>query len=201
MADYRIESDGTDSGQVIYHKLAGTLSSPTDRYVYKIKPNVVDLGLTLQDAKKMKLQEENYFLKNAKNTPRTKLEKYGVDTATIDFIVGTPNSFDRKHKQWPVKRIELNSMTAPQFVEWLDKKLQDAGVTKVVPDDSETLNAWQRAHKTALVKDAIIDIEDNWHDKPVPKNLHERIQKYLDKKPEHSWDSALVELSKGTNHD
>ena|SRR2546422_2595600 len=69
MADYRIESDGTDSGQVIYHKLAGTLSSPTDRYVYKIKPNVVDLGLTLQDAKKMKLQEENYFLKNAKNTP------------------------------------------------------------------------------------------------------------------------------------
>ena len=87
-------------------------------------------------------------------------------------------------------------MTAPQFVEWLDKKLQDAGVTKVVPDDSETLNAWQRAHKIALVKETIADIEDDWHDEPVPKNLHERIQKYLNKKPEHSWDSALVELSK-----
>ena len=77
--------------------------------------------------------------RNQKN-PRRRLRECGATEAECDFLV------EEGHwRSWTGQRIELNAMDSAQFIEWLERCLTQAGVTKVVPEAEVLATAYRRA--------------------------------------------------------
>jgi hypothetical protein len=110
------------------YNIARTLQEATARMPdYHV--NVVDLGLTLQQGIDMGLQTETFERKKALPAALTLTE------TEKEYFTGRPAGKNR----WIARRIELDAMSAPQFVQWLDQALQDHGAKKLVPPESVLL--------------------------------------------------------------
>ena len=57
-------------------------------------------------------------------------------------------------QNWYGQRIELNAMDSAQFIEWLEARLEEAGVEKVIRG-AEVLAAYKRAVRRARVQQMI----------------------------------------------
>jgi hypothetical protein len=141
------------SGFSIIH----TLCTDSPRYRFSAKPNVIDLGLRLADLEKKKWRSllergaEPVEYKNVKVDPRVNLRKSGATEKECEFLVEGRNSAGR----WHGRRVELNVLTSPQFVELLADKFEEHGVKKVVPVAEALEKAFRRAWKVAALQDAV----------------------------------------------
>ena len=81
----------------------------------------------------------NPSLSSRKKTLSEKLKRYGASDRECDFLVQP----GEQGEAYTGQRVELNSMTAPQFVAWLEGKLVEVGVTKLVPDRQTLQTAYQ----------------------------------------------------------
>src|SRR5207245_11304797 len=94
--------------------------------------------------------------------PRIILSEYGATEDEANFLAGERATHQKEGKEivvWEGERIELNAMTSDQFVDWLQRKLEENGVTKVVPDEATLAPAWQRADRISRIKAATAEIE------------------------------------------
>jgi Protein of unknown function C-terminus (DUF2399) len=177
------------SGLSIVHNLG----HDTRRYSFDNEPTVIDLGLRLPDVEGMDLQSEPVVFKQQKDPGDKLLDYDDVTAAEIAFLIdGCAGSYNQ---WWRGKRVELNAMTSDQFITWLEKKLQEHGVKKVVPDSDILAIAWQRADRVSGIQDVIDEIDEEFESDettPVPKDLGAQVRKRLSQKPELSWDQALV---------
>ena len=82
-----------------------------------------------------------------------------------------------------------------QFVRRLEVKLDEHGVTKVIPDKKTLRDAWRRARVLAKVKAAIVQIRTEPETEPMPADLGKRLRTLLDDEPALSWDQALVRIA------
>ena len=72
--------------------------------------------------------------------PREYLEECGATTEEQEFLV------ERELRQgWIGRRVEINAMTSDQLISWLEKKLKERGVKKVVPKNDTLISAYHRA--------------------------------------------------------
>jgi hypothetical protein len=151
---------------------------------------VIDLGLRLDDVQAMGLDAESVDYQQHKN-PAYALYGYGANKNEVNFLVTGRAGY----KGWTGQRVELNALTARQFISWLSDKLDKHGVTKVIPD-AETLKiAFARAEKVFKIKKALEEICGEESTKlKVPKNLKQRIEEEFAKTPTTSWDLALQEI-------
>lgn len=98
---------------------------------------VIDLGLTIAEADEMSLPFEEYT--------RTKALPAGVEENLTErerecFVGEKINS--KSHRCW---RVELDAMTAPQTIEYIERKMAEAGARgKVIPPEDELEH---RAHQ------------------------------------------------------
>jgi hypothetical protein len=103
------------------------------------------------------------------------------------------------HGGWIGQRVELNAMTSDQFIDWLEQKLADAGVQKVVPDRAALENAYRRAVRQkrvqAAIKEALAAIDED-EEIPIPSDLEARIWEQLDGSAQ-AWDHVLWDLVDG----
>jgi hypothetical protein len=133
------------SGLTICH----TLSHDTRRYSFQTEPDVVDIGLRLDDVQHMGLQSEPVLIKQRLD-PRWKFkysdDVYDVSDEELDFLVEKRADYS---DAWQGKRVELNAMTSRQFLDWLEGKLRDHGVEKVIPDVALLGTAYRRAQRIA----------------------------------------------------
>jgi hypothetical protein len=87
-------------------------------------------------------------------------------------------------------------MTSDQFITWLEGKLADVGVQKVVPDQAALQNAYRRAVRQrrvqAAIEEALAYIDDD-EEMPIPDDLATRINEALDGSA-HPWDRVLWTL-------
>lgn len=90
------------------------------------KIEIINLGLDPWEAIQMGLQTEDRE-KTARGIPVAEYVKSRTD--------GTDWS---AWLQW--KRFELNAMTMPQFIAWLDRKMEEHGVEKVIPPTDYVLD-------------------------------------------------------------
>ena len=128
--------------------IASTIQKDGRRYKFTHEPVVHDLGLRLEQALEMGLESEEFqFPARQKKDPRENLLACGATEGEIKFLVqhGNPSSGG-----WRGQRIELNAMTAPQFIEFVHGQLEALGLEKVVPD-GETLAAAFRQMRAAEV--------------------------------------------------
>jgi hypothetical protein len=161
--------------------IAWTLGNDTRRYGFEVAPEVLDLGLRLDEAVDMGLLDE---AAPDAGPGEEVLREYGLDEDEITFLV-------RRHR-----RIELNAMTSDQFVAWLEDKLAEHGGGKVVPA-AEVLERHARrllARRLAADKVAALlrEIEAEAARRTLPTDLAKRVRQEQARDPALAWEDALA---------
>ena len=175
--------DADAAGTLIYQSLQEATRARPGR-----KVQVVNLGLDPEEALAMDLEVEEVD----PGERRRPVAAYVSDEAR-DWL--------RHH------RVELNAMTTPQFIGWLDDKMAAFGNGKLVPparvlteDLSSTIEV--RLHRQIteqILREARIEekvaaaLQDM--DLPVPEELCTAVQAALVDQPEASWRTAIERLA------
>lgn len=106
--------------------------------------DVIDLGLKLDEALEMGLQTEEFTRK--RELPASLLPSLTQTERTYFGGVRVGR------RSWVGRRVEINAMTSPQLVEYVERKLGEAGARgKVIPPDDELarLDALSRQKEAA----------------------------------------------------
>jgi hypothetical protein len=180
-----------------------TLSNDTRRFQFDAAPRVIDLGLRLEDVEAMQLESEvvEYTAGkdgelNLSKNPRVNLLESGATKEECAFLVERPN---RTGTGWVGKRVELNAMSSPQFIEWIERKLEENGVEKVVPDTETLESAYKRAYRRARLQSIIDTAQEEINNEveaiELPENIESQISEAIQGQAQ-SWDSALSDMAR-----
>jgi hypothetical protein len=154
------------------------------RYRFRNKVPVIDIGLRLSDVERLSLQSEPVETKGDWDKRAKTLKMHGALPAEIEFLRD--------------QRVELNAMTAPEFVAFLEGKLVENGVSKVVPDAKTVELHARRVVEQVLAEKAMLKMLAKIHKKaelvPLPENLMQRIRDTFQDSPAISWDTALANI-------
>jgi DNA topoisomerase VI subunit B len=174
--------------------IVGTLTRDTRRYSYATAPKVVDLGLRLRDVEEWNLQSEDV---THSSDPAPNLILNGATAEEVVFLRGESAS-DYDPGRYKGRRVELNAFTSAQFVEWLESKLTEHQIEKVVPDATTLAEAYRRAagirRYRLLLRNAVATVNAYAAGVEIPANLKERLVEILAKDPSVSWDLAIESL-------
>jgi hypothetical protein len=150
--------------------ILGTLCRPTRRYVYKNQIKVIDLGLRIGDIGG--LQPETIFDKGGTDKRRANLIKNGATHEEVEFLLH--------------QRVELNAMTSRLIVDFAERKLQEHGVRKVIPNENELADAYRlfaHGHKAQEVIARKLTKLNGGSPVQIPTDLRERVARYLAEHP------------------
>ncbi len=174
-------------------KIRHTLCNDTRRYAFKTKPKVIDLGLRLEDIAAMQLDPEP-VLYGTRINPRLDILASGGTHADANYLVRGGGPGD-----WQGYRVELNAMTSDQFVTWLDSRLAELCIEKVIPSDAVLANAYIRAQRLKRLEREVSTIIAAINAEPIiiPPDLFTQISDELDLLPGQSWDAAIAALVEG----
>ncbi|MBT3368060.1 MAG: hypothetical protein HN416_12970, partial [Nitrospina sp.] len=102
---------------------------------------------------------------------------------------------DGHPKAWRGHRVELNAMTSKQLIDWLEMKLKEHGVKKLVPNENVLKKAYTSAYKAAKIREEVSKIIDKFDEKiEVPEDLKSQIEKSISGTAQ-SWDGAIKRLA------
>jgi hypothetical protein len=172
--------------------IGGTLGTDSRRYTFEsdLSGVIIDIGLRLEDVERMGLVAETVEVRNRVARCAT-LERHGATEDEIEFLAPWDADED-------CRRVELNAMTSPQLVAFVEAALQRHGVTKVVPA-GEIVRQHARHHlETKLTKELIArhaeEIAKQAAAHELPADLVSRVGELLEAEPALSWDQALARL-------
>jgi len=101
------------------------------------------------------------------------------------------------------RRVELNALASDQLVAFIERKLKEHGISKVVPDNDTLAAAYRRMRRQLTVQQvidkAVAELGGEDEALPVPRNLESLIAKRLKENPAKSWDAALREIAEDDN--
>jgi hypothetical protein len=139
---------------------------------------VLDLGLRLADVEEHDLEAEDVI---HRSNPAWNLRKNGATEEEILFL--------------REQRVELNAFASADLVAWIEAKLEQHGISKVVPDDACLCLAYRRAleaqhvgrrlgalARKARAAAAVVE---------VPADLRQRVEVAVCKDPTLAWDDVL----------
>ena len=171
--------------------ILGTLTRDTRRYTYTKEPDVLDLGLRLEDVEGRGLESEEVI---HPTDPADNLELNGATPEEVAFLRGQLLPDGRYHG----RRVELNAFTSDEFVNWLESKLEEHGISKVIPDAATLEYAYRRAaglrRFRAILKNALHEVKRYASTLQVPDELGDCVKEELSKEPGQSWDQVIENL-------
>jgi hypothetical protein len=160
--------------------IAGTLRSDTRRYNFRSMFKVIDLGLRLEDVRELGLESEPVALGRDEDKLRHTLRRHGATREEADFLLEG-------------QRVELNAMTSDQFVDFVDRKLAEAGIAKIVPSKDQLDKAYRvfaRSERIrTIVEEAIA--ADAGAEIAVPDDLEAQVRVFLAENPEFPWEDGV----------
>jgi hypothetical protein len=163
----------------------------TRRYEFQNTITTIDLGLSLEDVKAMKLEfEHQHFPKGTKASLMANVRENGASAAEVAFMF---QDFDKLRS---IRRVELNAMTSPQFIAFVEKKLRAAGVAKIVPGHELLAQAYVGMGRGQRLEEAVKKIKVDTKNLEAPKDLQGRVRKLLKQQPALRWDAAVAEIVK-----
>jgi hypothetical protein len=165
-------------------QILGSFLHNTRRYTWKHKIEVIDLGLRLEDIRARGFKSE-YCAIRGKN-PAANLRKNGATREEIEFLCRN-------------QRVELNAFSAGDLVEWIEGKLQEHGVKKIVPDSATLQAAYRRSiaktlaeqHLEAFLPKAL----EQASRVKLPQALTTKVRAALEEDSTKSWDSIISEMA------
>ena len=110
--------------------------------------NIIDIGLKLTEAQEMGLELERVTRKRG---PDRELWASLTDDERAFFITKKPKDYYGSRGTYEGNRVELNAMTSPQFVAWVEDHLERHGIKKVMPPANEL--------KAALTSKTSVDLD------------------------------------------
>ncbi len=165
----------------------GALGSDGRRYRFENNLPIVDIGLRPGDVETMALQAEPVETQGSWASRSRTLAEHGATSGEIKFL--------------RTRRVELNAMTAPVFVGFLERKLAEHEVQKVVPDDGILERHARRLIEQGLAKKVLDKARPTLQLEAaataLPDDLHGRVRAALVERPELSWDLAVATLIAG----
>lgn len=179
--------DADASGTLIYQAL-----TEATRARGKRKVHVINLGLEPWEADSMGLQVETF----------RKAEDRKRDLPVAEYI-------DEEWKEWlQTRRVELNAMSSPQFLSWLDGKF-DQYRSKVVPPQA-VLNAALDTASEKAVRDAlarkllaeagfeaqVLRIMEGLKGMNGHRDLEARVAQWLSSNPRDRWDRPVEQIAR-----
>jgi hypothetical protein len=168
----------------------GTLFNDTWRYKFQSKVKVIDLGFRLADITGIDREPYRPFKGEDEDGEKwdkrvETLERHGATEEEIEIL--------------ETHRVELNAMTAPQFMAWLEPKLAKY-CPKVVPPsnilEAQARRIWTQQEAEKRCSPTLKQIEDEAPTIALPADLEARVHKLLEAKPELPWDLAVAEVMK-----
>jgi DNA topoisomerase VI subunit B len=178
--------------------IATTLTGDTRRYEFDNLVDVVDLGIRLGDVTDYDLVAEPWSAKAARWKVEQRLRINNATPEEIDFIV-RGGDYQKSSGQ----RVELNAFSSDQFIEWLEAKLEEHYVQKVIPD-AETFALQYRRSLARHAVNAKIDeiarsVRSDAAQAAIPGDLADRVRDLLDEDDTMSWDDAVTQIVMYTN--
>lgn len=176
--------DADAAGSKIYETLQGeTMARPKRRI------KIINLGLDPEEALEMGLEVEK--------TPDTKRRK-----PVADYLQDT-------WKDWlQENRVELNAMTSPQFLAWLENKMEEHGVPKVIPNNAVMKEALEsnvsKLLEAQIAQDILqqagyeerVQAEFNKLKPYIEKtSLKKTVQADLEENQEHHWTKSIKTIA------
>jgi hypothetical protein len=162
------------------------------------KVKIINLGLEPWEGIEMGLDPENLVQDENKQKKRK---------AVGDYI----RAKDPEYDEWlQTHRIELNEMSTPQFLQWLDDKMKEYGQGKLIaPDDVMVNELHDKAREKLMQKwtDKILrenDLErqvNREYDRHKPtldeigKELAKIVTESLQKEPAQSWRDPVIKMA------
>jgi hypothetical protein len=163
-----------DSAGII---IKDTLENDTRRFSYTSAPAVIDLGLHYDDIAGLPAEP------NDSRISAERLREAGLGEGAIDFLCD--------------QRVELNAMTSRQLVDFVEAKLQQRGIKKVVPDRETLAKTFKMFAASDRLAEAFDDMRKNLEDESegppveVPDDLEAKGKAKLEEKPEITWHRAV----------
>jgi DNA topoisomerase VI subunit B len=173
--------------------IAHTLRTDSPRYRFNCQPNVIDIGLRLEDVRQWGLEAlaEPVDYRKTNKDPRERLRIAGATEDECEFLVA-----ERRGTGWSGRRVELNAFTSPRYIEFIEHKFAEVGVAKVGPTTETLKVAFPRAWTTARVQEAIdAELRAAAQDTApaLPRGLPAKIAKAIEG-TDKPWDAALSEI-------
>jgi hypothetical protein len=183
--------DADASGTLIYQALT---EGTTARAARKVK--IINLGLDPWEAVENRLQIETFSAKKALPVAKY-VKKYDEEN-------------DTRWAEWlQNKRVELNAMTSPQFLSWLDRAIAPYSSGKLVPPE-KVLKAEFKKHATFTIRENMLAdlLKSTGFEQQVQEQIRiklpeiERIEigpkvtRLLERAPEKRWDDPVRALAK-----
>jgi hypothetical protein len=153
------------------------------KYEFQNEINVTDLGLRLTDVQEYGLKSERCRFRG----------DFPLDT------IATPEeqAFLRSDR-----RVELNAFTAPQFIEWLERKLMHyLGQGRFIPVDAILEDAYRRDLAVAQINEAIEASRtaaiQTASTAAIPESLRRQLEQAVSESP-MAWDKALYGIARNS---
>lgn len=150
------------------------------RYRFENEINVIDIGVRLAD-----------------------VEQWNLESEPCDFKGGfSPDSLATPEEQQFLRsgqRVEINSFASGDLIAFIEGKLAEHGVAKVIPERDTLEKAYRRAYRTCLINRRLEGIADEAEETArsakLPKALAKRVNERLQEHPTMSWDKAVAEIA------
>jgi hypothetical protein len=162
----------------------GTLGTSGRRYRFNNRFALFDIGLRLDDVEALALGSEPVLVTNTWHKCAVTLRRHGATKEEIAFLKDS--------------RVELNAMTSPQLIRFIEGKLEEHGVEKLVPDEDTLTRQARRLIEQQLAAAAVEKLRAKLSRAaartPLPADLRQAVEQRLAAEPQLSWDAALAEL-------
>jgi hypothetical protein len=162
--------------------ILGTLRQSNRRYRFRHQINVIDLGLRLGDVDG--LESEEVFDRGSESAIRQNLRINGATPEEIEFLL--------------TRRVELNAMSSDQLVAFIERKLAEHGIAKVIPGKERLTEAYKLFAHSARIKkiiDEALVTQEADETIGTPADLDEQVHQYLKQHPEVRWDRAVSAIA------
>jgi hypothetical protein len=163
-----------------------TLVTSNRRYHFHHPINFIDLGLRLADMEELELDSEATSNPGDQDKIRERLEINGATEEEIDFLLND-------------ERVELNAMPSDVFIQFVERKLNENGVAKVIPSAEMLAEAFATFERGRLAYEALKAELERLNKEPVdvPADLADRVKAHLVENPTATWDSAVKAIIDG----
>jgi hypothetical protein len=174
--------------------IIGTLRRNTPRFTFKNCVRVIDLGLRLNDVREHQLESEPVKYRaggGGAYDPAPNLRKNGATEAEIEFLCCR-----ERWNAYAGQRVELNAFTSDALVAWIETKLEQNGIRKLVPEATTLERAYRRAAAIGKLTELLPGLlEKETKSASIPANLTKRVQNLLRENPAMPWDIAVADLA------
>ena len=158
----------------------GTLQRDTRRYQFSSDFEVVDLGLRIDDIAGLE-REPAAATKTSPDILRAQLAENGATDAEAAILLH--------------QRVELNAMASDAFIAMIERKLDDYGLEKVVPDDDLLAQTYRGFHRSQQLREKFEKLTKTFDEEAgeveIPGDLEDQVRAVLTEHGDLRWDDAI----------